>query len=243
MAEVAEELCDEYEARGLTGRSIFWRRDRTRLLDDLQQFLRADDARRAAHGLRPHAVELQFGFGENDAAPLPLPDGRELRFRGFADRLDVGDDGTLHVIDYKTGGTWAFEGLGDDDPDLRGRKLQLVVYGAAARLHAGRPDAPVRAEYWFVSRKGGFKRIGYDVTDDVFARVGRTVATLIGGIEAGLFPAHPTASSTSPFIECHTCNPDGLGEVELRRQWERKRHDPVVAPYADLAEPMQEAPA
>ena len=33
------------------------------------------------------------------------------------------------------------------------------------------------------------------------------------------------------------CDPDGLGTVELRQHWERKRHDPAMARYADLAEP------
>ena len=238
MRQLGEEVCDEFEAKGLTGRPIFWRRDRARILDDLQRFLRADDTRRALAGMRPLAVELGFGFGpeEVDAAPLTLPDGRIVRFRGLADRVDLGDDGTIHVVDYKTGGSKAFEALSEDDPDLRGRKLQLAVYGVAARLHQGRPDAPVRAEYWFVSRKGGFKRVGYPVTDGVLERVGRTLAMVVGGIERGVFPSHPTAVSTSPWIDCHACDPDALGAVELRRAWERKRNDPAVATYAALAE-------
>jgi hypothetical protein len=31
-----------------------------------------------------------------------------------------------------------------------------------------------------------------------------------------------------------------LGTVELRAAWERKRHDPALAPYAQLAEPLDE---
>jgi hypothetical protein len=61
----------------------------------------------------------------------------------------------------------------------------------------------------------------------------------VDGIEAGVFPPHPEAlKSTSIFIDCHVCDPDGLGTVELRQQWERKRHDPALAAYADLAEPL-----
>jgi hypothetical protein len=30
-----------------------------------------------------------------------------------------------------------------------------------------------------------------------------------------------------------------MGVAELRRQWERKRHDPAVAPYAELVEPTE----
>jgi hypothetical protein len=55
-----------------------------------------------------------------------------------------------------------------------------------------------------------------------------------------VFAAHPTAASTSIFPECDACDPDALGVVELRRAWERKRLDPHLAPYADLAEPFDE---
>jgi hypothetical protein len=172
-----------------------------------------------------------------------LPDGRQLRFRGKADRLDVGDDGTLHVVDYKTGGYSSYRGLDEENPDDRGRRLQLAVYGVAAREHRGTPDADVRAEYWFVSSKGKFRRIGYPVTDAVLARVCATLDTIVRGIEAGVFASHPTETSSSPWIECAPCDPDGLGTTELRRAWERKRSSAALAPYADLAEPLDDAEA
>ena len=43
-------------------------------------------------------------------------------------------------------------------PTSGGRRLQLAVYGLAARAHRAEPDAAVHAEYWFVSAKGGFER-------------------------------------------------------------------------------------
>jgi ATP-dependent helicase/nuclease subunit B len=245
MAEIGRALCDEYEARGLTGRPIFWRRDRARILADLERFLDGDDRNRSTHGTRPVAAELAFGLREAtvDSVPFTLPDTRLLRFRGKADRLDVGDDLTLHVVDYKTGGHSYYTGLSEENPDDRGRRLQLAVYGAAARQHRGAPEAAVRAEYWFVSTKGRFKRIGYPVSDDVLARVCRTMGTIVAGIEAGVFASHPTEVSSSPRIECAACDPDGLGTTELRRAWERKRFSPGLAPYAELTEPLDEADA
>ena len=58
------------------------------------------------------AAELAFGFpgAELGTVALDLPDGRAVRFRGFADRVDVADDGTLHVLDYKTGKADAYRG-------------------------------------------------------------------------------------------------------------------------------------
>jgi ATP-dependent helicase/nuclease subunit B len=167
---------------------------------------------------------------------LALADGRSLRFRGSADRVDVGDDGTIHVVDYKTGKSDDFRALGPDNPDERGTKLQLPVYGMAARQFVGRPDAAVQARYWFISDREGFRRIGYAVDDRVLARVGATLATIVEGIERGAFPARPDASGT-PWVTCPYCDPDGLGVADLRRDWERKRNHPAIAAYAGMAEP------
>ena len=74
----------------------------------------------------------------------------------------------------------------------------------------------------------------------VLARVGETLGTVVNGIEAGVFPHHPTASSTTPWIECPFCDPDGMGVAELRRQFERKQDDPAMATFVKLAHPLLE---
>jgi hypothetical protein len=130
--------------------------------------------------------------------------------------------------------------LNEDIPDAQGRRLQLPVYGQAARLFREAPDAPVRAEYWFVSARGGFERAGYSVTPAVLAHVGETLGTVVKGIEAGVFPHHPTASSTTPWVECAFCDPDGMGVAEERRQFERKQADPAMATFVKLAQPLEE---
>lgn len=240
MLAITEEVFAEYEGHGLTGRPIFWRRDRRRIVADLIRFLAADSEHRRTHATRPVAAELEFGVRGSalDSVRLALPDGRSVHFRGLADRLDLAADGTLHVVDYKTGGSQDYKELSEEEPDLRGRKLQLAVYGAAARRHHGTPDTPVRAEYWFVSAKGNFKRIGYSVTPAVLDIVGATLGTMVKGVEGGVFPNHPTAASTTPWVECWFCDPDNLGVTELRRYWSRKRTDPALAVFADLAEPL-----
>jgi RecB family exonuclease len=241
IEELGSLHCDAWEARGLTGRAIFWKRDRRRILADLHDFLHHDDIHRAGRHTSPLAAELGFGFsGEGEAVAVTLPDGRSLRFRGRADRLDLAADGTLEVVDYKTGKqNDGYKAITDTDPVAAGTKLQLPIYGLAARAHHGQPGAPVRADYWFVTRRGQFKRTGYLVTDDVLDHTRTTLGVIVAGIEAGRFPPHPdTAASTNPFVGCRVCNPDGLGITELRQQWEHKRHDPAMAPYAELAEPL-----
>ena len=90
LHEIADAQCDRYEAEGLTGRRAFWDRDRRRILADLDRFLAADSELRADYGYTTLATELAFGLPEAEwpAIELPLSDGRRLRFRGAADRVD-----------------------------------------------------------------------------------------------------------------------------------------------------------
>jgi hypothetical protein len=234
-------LCDRFEGRGLTGRDLFWRRDRQRILGELDRFLHEDDARRRTTGARPVAAELAFGLDGADPVGFPLGDGRTLAMRGKADRVDRANDGTLHVVDYKTGRDDRYRGLSEDDPHRCGQRLQLAVYAQAARHHVGtphgEPQAPVRSEYWFTSTTGRFRRHGYWVTDEVLANVGHAMGTIVAGIERGLFPPHPGEPTTSPWVDCPYCDPDGLGVAELRRHWDRKVDDPAMAPYLHLIDP------
>jgi hypothetical protein len=226
MMEIADAVCADYEAKGLTGRPIFWRQDKKRILVDLLRFFDEDNLHRGAHATRPRAAELAFGLPgtELGTVALGLPDGRQVNFRGKADRVDIARDGTLHVVDYKTG-------KADD----------YRVYGQAARLLEGTPDAAVQAEYWFVSSRGRFERPGYPITAGVLTLIGQTLGAMVGGIEAGVFPHHPTASTTNPWVECAFCDPDALGVSELRRSFERKAADPAMCAFIAFVAQMDEA--
>jgi len=239
LREIAGQRFRQFESEGLTGRPIFWRRDSAILLKELEIILDKDDAYRRENGATPVAAELAFGFsGEGlDAVAMELPDGRSVRFRGLADRLDVGADGVLHILDYKSGSLSKFTGLCANEPDLRGTKLQLPVYAVAACMHQNAPGAEVQADYWFISTKGKFKRIGYRLTPEIRQRVKNTLGTVVAGIEAGVFPNFSTSTSTSIWVECDSCDPDNLGVAEVIHGWERKRSDPALKLFGDLAEP------
>jgi ATP-dependent helicase/nuclease subunit B len=244
IRRIASQVCDDYESQGVTGRPVFWHRDKTQIIALADRFLLDDDERRRAGGTRPLRAEHSFGRdGGADPVEIVLDDGRALRFSGSADRIDAGTGGSLVVLDYKTGKADEYKQLSPEDPDLRGTKLQLVVYALAARAFAGDPAAPVRSEYWFVSDRGRFSRQGYDVDDAVLAKVTSTLGTIVEGIEHGVFPHHPDDTYFSLYVSCQYCDPDGLGVADLRREWERKRDDPALAVYAQLAEPREEVAA
>jgi hypothetical protein len=236
LLQIAEEECQNIEAKGRTGRPIFWRGDKKRIMADLERFLERDSSYRMTNGTQPVAAELAFGLPKATVGTvaLDLPDGRSVRFRGLADRVDRGADGTLYVVDYKTGKSDAFRKLSDENPDDHGHRLQLAVYGQAARLSHGDPTADVRADYWFVSALGQFQRYGYTVTPAVLQHVGETIGAMVDGIEAGCFPSFPSEKDATHRVECAFCDPDGLGVADLRRQHKRKLADPAMGPFVNF---------
>lgn len=228
LRTVAAEVFDEFEARGRTGRKLFWRRDRARLLIDLEQFFLADRAWRAASGAEPVTTERRF-----DTA-IPIGVGRVLRVKGAIDRVDRLPDGSLSVVDYKSGKPDGYRSLGPDDRHQRGVRLQPVIYAAGARSELG--DAPVRFDYWFVRRASHFRRIGYDIDHAAMEEVGAVLATIASGIEGGVFPLRPPEKPEWNRVDCWFCAPDGLSAAHARRGWERKRRDPGLAAYTALCE-------
>jgi hypothetical protein len=235
LQAIARAEAQDLAVRGQTGHRLLWRRDLALVLARLAQFLDADDVLRADTGRRQVRSELRFG-GADDTEPavrVPLPGGREVLLLGSADRVDVAG-GKIVVVDYKSGSTHGFKGLGEDDPTLGGAKLQLPVYGYAARTALGSPTADVSAEYWFLHKEAG-KRVGLPLTPAVESAFRDAVTVIATGMAAGLFPHRPPDDDGwGGFVPCAYCDPDGLGAGDLRDRWERKRTDPRLAGYLAL---------
>ena len=220
---IAREMCESYAKRGLTGRSLFWRRDQSRILADLARFATVDQG-------RPIHAELEFG-----RARFELPDGRTVAFKGAIDRIDELPGGGVKVIDYKTGRAQHYRGLSEANPHDGGSRLQLAIYGVAAEQHLD--TTSVEAGYWFVTGRGGFEWIGYPVSAQVRREAGKAIAAICDAIREGLFPRRPPERPAYAWVDCWFCAPDGLSTAEARRDWERKRHDPCFAEYVGLVEP------
>ncbi|MFN8105310.1 MAG: PD-(D/E)XK nuclease family protein [Acidimicrobiia bacterium] len=243
LLAIADSVAAEYEARGVTGRPLFWHADRRRLESDLLGFLDSDAARRAATGAAPIAAELPFGLDGADPVEIEVAGGRTVAFRGRADRVDACGDGRLVVYDYKTGKANGYSGLSETNPDACGTRLQLPLYGLAARARAGRPDARVKAEYWFVTGRGRFATKGYDVTDAVLERFREVIGTIVAGIDAGMFPARAHEQSYSGFPTCIYCDPDQLGTLDTNIAWERKKTAAALGSLLALVEAEADADA
>ena len=239
LVAIGEQECDLLARRGVVGRALYWKRDRRAVLADLEKFLDFDDVMRAKHGSAPVASELGFGLPGATVGPvtLRLDEDHTLRLRGSIDRVDTTSADGLVVVDYKTGSSSSFGDLSSDNPNPGGSHLQLALYGAAARALMDQPAAVVHGAYWFVSTKGGFTNIGYEITPEVQHSVFDTVRSIVKGIGDGVFPHHPKAPEWRRWVPCWFCEPDGLGTSDRHDDWRRKRLHPELAGYLGVAEP------
>lgn len=234
LVEIVREQAATLERTGLTGHPRLWQRERDRIEVDLGTMLTTDDGWRREHDVRVVASEVSFGLDGQDPVRLDVPGG-QVRLLGSADKVDVGRDGTVYVTDIKTGKDASYKGIMDDNPLAGGTRFQLPVYGLAARARYGTAGSRVRADYWFVRRDKG--RIGIEVDDRVIGALTDTVDRLTGLINDGLFPPRPPDTPDFTWVQCHFCNPDGVGHGSARERWERQRHDPALADFLTLVEP------
>lgn len=235
LIEIGNEEAEHLEHRGSVGRAVYWQRDKRVFLDDLRKFSQFDFDQRGGGRTTSIASELRFGLPASDrgTVTIALPDGRNIELRGAIDRVDEGADGKLLVIDYKSGSARNFTHL-DEDPLGGGTHLQLLLYALAARVLLDRADARTFGAYWFVTRKGGFKPYGYLITPELEAAGLETITGIVDCIESGLFPAHPAMPQFRLRVDCHYCEPDGLGLSHQYSDWRRKSTDHELQPYLEI---------
>jgi RecB family exonuclease len=120
---------------------------------------------------------------------------RAIMVRGKADRIDLLDDGTFRIVDYKLG--W---------PPDRGRALQLPIYGlrAEAKLERYRGRDWVLGEAVYLAFKGPRRVVPLFSNPaqraEVMARATERLADALAGIDRGEFPPRP-----DDVFRCETC--------------------------------------
>lgn len=207
--------------------SHIWERNQAMLRQDLKRVL-ADDQDRFDDGWKYLAEEASFGPEDTDSHPpveLTLEDGTVVRFRGKVDRIDQQSDSSVRVIDYKTGKADKYKSL-KEHPTAEGTRYQLPVYGLFARTLAD-SSANVSAEYWFISKAGGFAKIGYSVTDEVVEQLRADVGLIISALRNGIFPPRPESDRYVNFTTM-------MGAQELGQRWLKLQNAPELEPYAQL---------
>src|SRR5262245_51179387 len=130
------------------------------------------------------------------AFTISTSDGpRQVQLRGKADRVDLLDDGTFRLIDYKLG--W---------PPGRNRALQLPVYSVCAEQRlTGRHNRQWKlGEAMYLAFKGPKRVLPLFAAanrDDVLEKAQQRLADTIDAISRGEFPPTP-----DDVYRCETCS-------------------------------------
>ncbi len=244
LRAIAEQECAGAEQRGITGKPLTWAAERARILRDLECFLDADEARRRATGFIYERAEVAFGATRDGKPSLPpvvltLPDGSQVRFRGYIDRVDRGPAGELLVTDYKSGGSGKFtKAIDSSEPVARldgGKRLQLPVYALALENEAN--GAPISARYWFISEREAFREARLPLDAGTRQAFGRVVQVLADTMRQGFFPAVPGEEDRNSYRHCQYCPYDRVCPPGQRLEiWKQFKGGPVVAEFAVLGE-------
>jgi len=189
----------------------------------------------AATGSTPLAFEIPFPSDRElpppltalrDALRLDTPHG-SMKLNGCIDRIDIADDGTLRVIDYKTGA---------DRTDAKrsrssGSTLQAAIYiEAGRRMAAAGITSDTRCYYRFLSTKEQGREKEIDGSDtDLRLRTGLLLALM----QRGSYPhtADPATCRGCEYVQL--CgNPDITAD-----RMKRKCANPAnvdLAPWREL---------
>lgn len=211
-----------------------WEQNQARLRQDFRRLFEEDGAAELT-GWNYKAAEAPFGM--DDVTPpveLELEDGTILQFRGKVDRIDEHSDGRIRVIDYKTGKSKDYEGLKDSAPTAGGTRFQLPVYGLFARSLSERTTADVTASYWFTSRTGNFREIGYAVTEEVVDQLRKDAGLVISAIRHGIFPSKPEPERHISRDRTAVTFTSLAGQLGMDQHWVELQNAPELTPYSHL---------
>ncbi|MBC7844794.1 MAG: PD-(D/E)XK nuclease family protein [Gemmatimonadaceae bacterium] len=149
--------------------------------------------------------DVEYGFGEDTPASYRLTDDRTIRLRGRVDRIDVGTDGALRIVDYKTGAPSHYRPNPKVGPFNGGRLIQPAAYAEAVGTALQR--AVTRFEYRFPTERGGNAIVGFDASDILNAR--GVVTALVDHVSSGRF------LPTTDAHDCQYCDYAAICRVRI----------------------------
>lgn len=241
LHEIAERHFEYYQSRGLTGKIVYWRMAKARILADLERFVAIEAVRLRMNGGRPVRTEVAFGY-EDEAPPVVIKtrtssEGpvREMQFRGKIDRIDVEPGGVVRVIDYKSGSANSYASIASE-PLGSGSHLQLPIYARAARLIIGSGATSVIAEFRFCSSESGFKRVPVELTAELDRDLEGVLGVLGETIERGVLPPRPGNGDELQPANCRRCDFESVCRLDRSSLWQRASSDPSMADYVELVE-------
>jgi ATP-dependent helicase/nuclease subunit B len=179
-------------------------RETTMLHDEAKLFVTSEHDAFRREPFVVVAVETAFG-GRAMPAEFTLDSGETILLHGRVDRVDRLADGTLRLVDYKTGRAFELDGKGGAFDG--GRKLQLALYSPAISAQLSAPVS--RAEYRFTTARGD--GVIAHANEAMLAEAPRIVRSLLDDVRHGRF------LPTMEPADCRYCDYAGVCRVATSR--------------------------
>ena len=238
LREVAIAEIDRFQTEEFIGFNSIFELEKVKLLQELETWHRTGLQKLVGYDAE-FMTEQSFGR-EDDYGQVELDDGFTIKLRGQIDLIAISlNRERARVLDFKTGRT-SYSDIDKDVTDA-GRKLQLPIYSKAAfEILGGSTD--IDAAYWFVFLSGAdeFRPKNYVSFECATKEFRPVIATIMGGIRAGAFPARPGDSQSYGEVKswknCEYCPYDTVCSSNRLIEWNRKKSAPVLQDYVTLAE-------
>ena len=176
-------------------------------------------------------TDIEYGFGESTPVSYSLLNGDLIAMKGRADRIDTFADGTLRVVDYKTGKPNRYRPDSKKAPYDGGRLLQPALYAEAIGREIDRAVSVF--EYRFPTDRGGNAIVSFDSDALVAAR--GVITSLVDHVRTGRF------LPTNDAADCRHCDhapicrvqAEDFSVVSPRAEW-AKTHAASLPEFASM---------
>jgi hypothetical protein len=175
--------------------------------------------------------QMEYEFGAERPGAYPLGNGVTLPVKGKVDRIDRLPDGTLRIVDYKTGSARPYRRDAKKAPFNGGRQLQPAIYAAAVEGLLG--ERVSCFEYHFPTDRGQNTVITYEALELEEAR--GVIRSLLDQVREGSFVPtdDPEDCSYCEYQPVCRASRDARGRSTRspRAAW-AKDHGPTLEVYA-----------
>jgi len=178
-----------------------------------------------------HWAHVELEFGARDAGSVfPIDAQTLVHIKGRIDRVDELDDGSLRVVDYKTGMPTKFRKSSKTGAFNGGRLLQPAVYAAAIRERFAK--MVTRFEYRFPTERGKNEVVAFNAAE--LESAAALVPDLLGYIRSGTFVSTNDESDCRYCDYRANCRAPEKG-MPLRVRWAQEHSDTLEQYRAMLA--------
>ena len=194
IQDIAENEIAIFEVELPTASPYHTKRQTDEIMENIKKFVE----REIENAPNRKVLHAEFEFGSEPPVIIDVGEGRKIKAFGKIDRVDKLQDGSIEIIDYKTGGTWSFQNLqSPEEVGLNEANTQLALYYLALKEISGNNTSDItdignisKMSYVFLTAKGDYDVISMVPSNESQSAYKSTFLDIYKEIEKGIFTPH-----------------------------------------------------